>query len=188
MNDRRDLNDLDVAVVGAGAAGLAAAGELRARGYQVAVFEARDRIGGRILTHRDPRFPVPLELGAEFVHGDAPLTEKILREAGLSDVDITGDHWRAERGRLRRFNRFPTKVDGVLDRFDRRGKDRSLFDFLADRPGGRALSRDRTATREFVQGFHAADPHLVSVLSSSPAKARSRTESATRIGRVVEGL
>ena len=183
----KDLDSVDVAVVGAGVAGLAAAGALRSRGFKVAVFEARDRIGGRILTHRDPRFPAPLELGAEFVHGDAPLTEAILREAGLSDFDIVGDHWRAERGRLRRFNRYTTQVDGILDRFDRRGKDRSLADYLADRPGGRALARDRTATREFVQGFHAADPHLVSVLSLLPGEGEEPTDAATRVGRIVEG-
>ena len=59
----------DVAVLGAGVAGLAAARELRRRGLTVVVLEARDRIGGRILTVRDPRLPVPVELGAEFVHG-----------------------------------------------------------------------------------------------------------------------
>lgn len=45
------MEQLDVAV-GAGAAGLAAARELRRRGLQVAVFEARDRAGGRVFTHR----------------------------------------------------------------------------------------------------------------------------------------
>ena len=42
------------------------------------VLEARDRIGGRILTHRDPRVPVSIELGAEFIHGSAPETSAIV--------------------------------------------------------------------------------------------------------------
>jgi len=38
------------------------------------VLEARDRVGGRIFTRREPDLPVPLELGAEFVHGRSPAT------------------------------------------------------------------------------------------------------------------
>lgn len=66
------MTGVDVAVVGAGVAGLAAARELRDRGLRVTVLEARSRIGGRILTHRDDRVPLPIELGAEFLHGDTP--------------------------------------------------------------------------------------------------------------------
>ena len=47
----------DVVVVGAGVAGLAAARRLVAAGANVAVLEARDRVGGRILTVRDDRPP-----------------------------------------------------------------------------------------------------------------------------------
>ena len=42
--------DTDVLVVGAGVAGLAAARDLRTAGRSVLVIEARDRIGGRVLT------------------------------------------------------------------------------------------------------------------------------------------
>ena len=64
----------DVIVIGAGAAGLAAAAALMRRGHSVLVLEARDRIGGRIWTRIEPDLSVPLELGAEFIHGDAPET------------------------------------------------------------------------------------------------------------------
>ncbi|HAN23862.1 MAG TPA: putrescine oxidase, partial [Microbacterium ginsengisoli] len=40
----------DVVVIGAGAAGLTAAHELRRQGLSVAVLEARDRVGGRLWT------------------------------------------------------------------------------------------------------------------------------------------
>ncbi|HEY0515343.1 MAG TPA: NAD(P)/FAD-dependent oxidoreductase, partial [Thermoanaerobaculia bacterium] len=181
------MAEIDVAVIGAGVAGLAAAGELRRKGLRVAVHEARDRIGGRILTHRDPRVAVPIELGAEFVHGEAPITERILREAGLSDSDIAGDHWQAERGRLRTFNGFWKRIDGVLSRIDPDGQDQSFNDFLAQRAGGRPLARNRTAAREFVEGFHAADPAQLSVLSIAPEPGEEPSESAARIGRVVQG-
>ena len=42
--------DADVIVIGGGLAGLTAARELRARGYQCLLVEARDRLGGRAYT------------------------------------------------------------------------------------------------------------------------------------------
>jgi monoamine oxidase len=178
---------IDVAVVGAGVAGLAAAGELRRKGLRVEVYEARDRIGGRVLTHRQEGFPLPLELGAEFIHGEAPETERLLREAGLTSVDIAGDHWRAEKGELQPFNSFWSRIDRVLGRIDPEGEDRSFDDFLARRPGGRSGAGDRAAAREFVTGFHAADPGQLSILSIAPEGGEEPSESVARTGRVVEG-
>lgn len=54
----------DVVVIGAGAAGLAAARALHEADLSVVVLEARERIGGRVFTHRDRQSPVPVELGA----------------------------------------------------------------------------------------------------------------------------
>jgi len=56
-----------IAVIGAGAAGLAAARALADRGFQVVVLEARDRIGGRIWTDR--KWGVPVDLGVSFING-----------------------------------------------------------------------------------------------------------------------
>src|SRR5687767_1388296 len=58
---------MDVVIIGAGAAGIAAANKLRACGYGTLILEARERIGGRIWTLESDSGPV--ELGAEFVHG-----------------------------------------------------------------------------------------------------------------------
>jgi monoamine oxidase len=58
-----------VAVIGAGAAGLAAARLLADSGFSVMVIEARDRIGGRIQTITDDTWPMPVELGPSFVVG-----------------------------------------------------------------------------------------------------------------------
>lgn len=68
-------DERSVIVVGAGAAGLAAAGELRAHGYAVTVLEARGRLGGRVWTHRE--FAVALDLGASWIQGTRgnPITE-----------------------------------------------------------------------------------------------------------------
>ena len=99
-NHAADADDVDVVIVGAGVAGLAAARRLHSAGARVAVLEARDRIGGRILTVRDDRTPVPIELGAEFVHGSADEVVGLAREAKLIICDIHGERWRAARGKL----------------------------------------------------------------------------------------
>ncbi|HEV7239093.1 MAG TPA: FAD-dependent oxidoreductase [Thermoanaerobaculia bacterium] len=59
----------DVVIIGAGAAGLAAARSLSGAGQRVCLIEARPRVGGRIHTLHLPDLPLPIELGAEFIHG-----------------------------------------------------------------------------------------------------------------------
>ena len=60
----------DVVVIGAGAAGLAAARDLSGAGRRVCLVKARGRIGGRVHTLHLPDLPLPIELGAEFIHGE----------------------------------------------------------------------------------------------------------------------
>jgi monoamine oxidase len=67
---------LDVIVVGAGMAGLAAARTLHNQGYRVVIVEARNRPGGRVWTSR--AWPdSPLDMGASWIHGvrDNPISE-----------------------------------------------------------------------------------------------------------------
>lgn len=73
-----------VAVLGAGVAGLAAARALHDAGYSVVIFEARDRIGGRVATVHTDTGPIPIELGASWVH-DVAASD--LAET-LSNLDI----------------------------------------------------------------------------------------------------
>src|SRR6185436_8583647 len=154
---------VDVAIVGAGAAGLMAARELRRRGRSVLVLEARDRIGGRVFTVDDPQLPVAVELGAEFVHGDAPLTHALLAEAGLVAYDIAGESWMVSRGQLRRTDIFRS-VGRVLRLIDPRAPDRSFAEFLASHHA-RAIAPYRSDALAFVQGFFAADAELISARS-----------------------
>jgi monoamine oxidase len=61
--------EADVAIVGAGVAGLSAARLLTRQGLHCCLLEAADVIGGRIRTVRRTGWQLPIELGAEFVHG-----------------------------------------------------------------------------------------------------------------------
>src|SRR5947207_8135729 len=87
-------------IIGAGAAGLIAARELARAGKRVTVVEARDRCGGRIYPLPIREFGYPAEGGAEFVHGAAPVTRALMREAGLSLLPRAGTRWSTRTGAL----------------------------------------------------------------------------------------
>jgi monoamine oxidase len=78
-------SETEIIIVGAGAAGLMCAYELAKAGKKVLLLEARDRIGGRIW-QIDDAFGVPIQAGAEFVHGAAPVTKAVVKEAGLTFI------------------------------------------------------------------------------------------------------
>jgi monoamine oxidase len=78
----------DFAVVGAGLAGLRSAVDLAAAGASVTVFEARDRVGGRVLsaprTGADPAgAPLVLDLGAQWVGPGQTEILRLVDELGL---------------------------------------------------------------------------------------------------------
>jgi monoamine oxidase len=74
-----------IAVIGAGVSGLVAAQTLSKTGRSVTIFEARDRIGGRIRTNT--ALGAPLDLGASWIHGtrNNPIT-KLASAAGAATV------------------------------------------------------------------------------------------------------
>ena len=71
----------DVVIVGAGAAGLTAANELKKAGLSVVVLEARDRVGGRLWT--DVVDGAMLEIGGQWVSPDQDALKDTLAELGL---------------------------------------------------------------------------------------------------------
>jgi putrescine oxidase len=71
----------DVVIVGAGAAGLTAANDLRKAGLSVAVLEARDRVGGRLWT--DVIDGAMLEIGGQWVSPDQDALIETLADLGL---------------------------------------------------------------------------------------------------------
>ncbi|MFT3797150.1 flavin monoamine oxidase family protein [Microbacterium sp.] len=75
----------DVVIVGAGAAGLTAANQLRKAGLSVAVLEARDRVGGRLWT--DTIDGAMLEIGGQWVSPDQDALIETIDELGLETYE-----------------------------------------------------------------------------------------------------
>ena len=70
--------DFDAVIIGAGAAGIAAARRLAAAGRRFVLLEAADHIGGRCVTDRNT-FGVPFDRGAHFIH--SPSVNPLMRLA-----------------------------------------------------------------------------------------------------------
>jgi monoamine oxidase len=150
----------EVIVLGAGAAGLAAAAELARAGKRVLLLEARDRIGGRCWTRHLPGVSVPLEMGAEFVHGKPRATLQLLKRAAATTIDSVRMSRHGAKGRLERIHPFAEAQRAV--RVAKLDKDVSFAAFLARR---RMPARRRLFARMMVEGFDAADPARVSARS-----------------------
>ena len=155
--------DADVIVVGAGAAGLAAARTLAGFSFRVIVLEARDRIGGRVWSRPIDGSPTSAELGAEFIHGSAHMTMALLQEANLQAVGISGQSWMCdEAGELVNddddFSESARSIEGAREL----AVDESAQQYLE------RLARDGTGAqviedaRAFIEGFEAADPAIAS--------------------------
>jgi len=79
-----------ILIIGAGASGLLAARRLSAAGFAVTVLEAAPNPGGRIHTLSPPGFSAPVEGGAEFIHGDLPISLQLAAEAGIALEPVQG--------------------------------------------------------------------------------------------------
>src|SRR5687768_15016171 len=106
------MPELRIAIVGAGIAGLTAADWLTAAGCEVTLYEARDRAGGRIHTVHSRNSSTPIELGAEFIHGDENETWKILEKHPQFKPDTFPDrHWDFRNGELKENPHFWDDLD-----------------------------------------------------------------------------
>jgi monoamine oxidase len=158
----RGDQDYDVAIIGAGAAGLASARLLTQQGLSVALIEARDRVGGRLLTIHPAASPIPIELGATFVHGKPPETLALVRAADATLYEVDGrmislfagqrqeDGWGGQSRILKSLARYT-------------GPDCSLEEYIAENFADPEWQMARERIRGYVAGFDAADPQTVSV-------------------------
>ena len=84
LTERPIERSCDVAVIGAGVSGLRAAQKLQGSGVSVRVFEARDRVGGRVLSPRRGTGDRAIDLGATWFWPNEQRVIELVAEAGLS--------------------------------------------------------------------------------------------------------
>jgi len=192
--------DYDVAVIGAGVAGLAAARSLVEAGLSVAIVEARDRIGGRIYTRLVPggadtsAGTFAVELGAEFIHGLPQEIWALVNASGLPSHELSGIHLRFADGCLQPLdertegagvNLLQEMVAWDAGQGAAAGRaDISFAQFLAQ--GGYPEAACRRAL-EYVQGFNAADATLISVAALARQQRAEDQVQSDRLFRLERG-
>jgi len=175
------VDDAEVLIVGAGAAGLAAARMLTRAGRRVTILEARDRLGGRIHTLHDPIFPVPVELGAEFVHGRPTQIWRLVESGDLPALELTARQVFAENGRARDSAWEETRP--ILSGLSR-ASEQSFQHYL---DGVNAPPEAKRSAVGFVEGFNAARQERISVRSLAEEEETSQRIDGGRQFRIFGG-
>jgi monoamine oxidase len=170
-----------VLIIGGGMAGLSASLELLRRGYRITVLEAKQRFGGRIHTIHSGELPI--ELGAEFLHGRSEQLSRVIQEAQLSLHEVPDRNQVLENGRLRTIALWE-KMAGIFHGIDPRAHDRSFREFLDAQKldlFGRRLALG------FVEGFNAADPDRISAHALLRAEYAAEQMEGDRQSRIRTG-
>lgn len=176
------VRKLDVIIIGAGAAGLAAARDLA--GKRIAIVEARDRVGGRIHTLHPNDLALPIELGAEFIHGEAEATFSIVESAALLAYQLPDDHWWSRDGELEEID-FWEELEQLLAKIPKGKRDQSFDDFLRAQ---RVSPRVRDLACGFVEGYHAAHAERISAQSLRTSDGETTAQKQFRIANGYDSL
>ncbi len=159
------MSKADVLIIGAGAAGLIAARTLARAGKKVTVLEARDRCGGRIYTLNSKLSFGAVELGAEFIHGDLPLTLNLLNEAGIPYEAAAGEMWQYKNGRFGNDGGFLPDWFLLMARLEKLEHDISIEHFLQTEFPGDEYYDLKKAVRRFVHGYDTAETQRASAFA-----------------------
>lgn len=179
------MKKLDVIIVGAGAAGLAAAKKLREAGKKIVVLEARERVGGRVFTVHPPATPHAVEMGAEFIHGcPEELYGLIPGKIEGAVYRVTDRHYGVRSSRVVPLEDAWEEIAVVLEGIKKKRRDYSLADYLEKCRRGGPWQRQRA--KAFVEGFDAAESAKISANSLAEVAAELRGE-GTEMARFVDG-
>jgi monoamine oxidase len=185
-------DEFDLIIVGAGAAGLMAAREVsKLSSCHWLMLEARDRTGGRIRSAPAHEANRTIDLGAEFVHGEAPETHDLCRSLGLVTIEPVESHalWRASRlaSRLYEDPKLWAQLQSAISKLHDNGDpSQSVAQAWRKR-------RVPAYVQDYVEGFYAADPCKLSLkaLKESEQEAGAERHNARIVGgyrELVRGL
>ncbi len=170
---------LSIIIIGAGASGLIAARRLSSAGFIVTIVEAGSSPGGRIMTLPAPGskwaglptagpgvFSAVVEGGAEFIHGDLPVSLQLAKEAGIVLHPVHGDMIRLKRGqRLGEGgdDTFMGKDWGeLMEKMEQLEDDIPIAEFMDRHFPEERYKGLRDSVRRFAEGYDLADVHRVS--------------------------
>src|SRR5579872_2529887 len=142
-----------ILIVGAGASGLIAARRLAAEGFPVIVLEAAAVPGGRIHSFPIPGFTGLVEAGAEFVHGDLPITLQLAREAGVLLIPTRHLQMTVGRENTGHFRYW----DNLMAEMAKLVEDQPIAQFLATHFPGDEYAPLRRSVQGFAEGYDLAD-------------------------------
>jgi monoamine oxidase len=153
-----------IIIIGAGAAGLQAGRRLSAAGHSVIILEAGAQPGGRILTlpAGSGDFTVSVECGAEFVHGELPLSLALAKEARIDLQPVASEMVRLDQGAAEHKSLLSQDWGKLMPRMDMLAEDRPLADFLAAEFPGERYTALRDSVSRMAEGYDLADLRTVS--------------------------
>lgn len=137
--------------------------QLAEQGKRVIILEARDRIGGRIWQLNDFGFPV--QAGAEFVHGDAPVTRALAKAAGLTIIPIDNEMMEVVNGKFVVNDGIAPYQTVLAEKLNQLKEDIPVAAFLSEYFGGVQYQSLRQYVITTVEGYDAADPQRISTFS-----------------------
>lgn len=152
-------------IVGAGVAGLMAAHTLARHNVTIDIIEGRARLGGRICTLTSKEFSIPIELGAEFIHGTSPITEGLLNAANVEWNEVDGQQYVLREGKWTNQEFQDEHWSTLLDSMMEITTDLPFAEFLQHKFSGDSHKPLRMRARSFVEGYNAADMNFASTLA-----------------------
>jgi monoamine oxidase len=156
------MSRTQVLIIGAGASGLIAAKELCEK-CNVTIIEAQTEPGGRIRSIPVREGEGVVEAGAEFVHGELPITTRLVEDAGLTLVKMSGKMYRREGKEWKEQKEMIEGWDELLNLMRSVERDTTMQELLDQHFFGDHYSGLRRHIKQYVEGFDVADPSKVSV-------------------------
>lgn len=153
-----------VIIIGGGISGLMTAYQLSKYKIPVTMLEAKNRLGGRIHTVTN-LFSQPVELGAEFIHGDLPHTLALCKEAGVKYHKIDDKMFHLEKGKLKKQKGFADHWNLLMKQMHALKQDMTLADFLNEFFSEDKYAELRKSVKGFAGGFDLANAKTASTKS-----------------------